>query len=130
MTTAGDILATLTPRSTATKDPASYGPVVLLDQDPVFARLVATWANVPPSDLPDAATECPAALPRHAQLRWYWSLLDPDPIPLWIKISGLPHAPHVLRQCWCAIDNRVVLPDGTISGWAKEYLARNVASRM
>jgi hypothetical protein len=57
-------------------------------------------------------------------------LLDPDPIPHWIALAGLPQAPHVRRACFVAIDNRIVLPDGTVSEWASQYLSRKVAGVM
>lgn len=130
MPTAADIIADLLREGGATRDPSNYGPIVLMDQDETLVRLVATWTNVVPCTLPNPNEECPADVPGHARLRWLWTLLEPDPIPLWIRTAGLPHAPHVERLCWLAIDNRIVLPDGTISGWANEYLSRNVATRM
>ena len=123
-------MAGLIEQGAATRDPANYGPIVLMDQDETLTRLVATWSNLAPSLLPDPDMACPTLLPEHARLRWLWTLLEPDPIPLWMRTAGLPAAPHIERLCWLAIDNRIVLPDGTISQWAREYLSRNVATRM
>lgn len=128
--TAADIVADLAQQGAAPRDPSNYGPVVLMDQDETLTRLVATWPNVSGCVLSNLDEACPEGMPEHARLRWLWTLLEPDPIPLWICMAGLPHAPHIERLCWLAIDNRIVLPDGTISTWAEQYLSRNVAGRM
>ena len=130
MPTASDVLAVMQERAGAARDAGNYGPVVLLDQDPVLVRLTACWRNVPVSTLPAPDTEIPAGLPESSWLRWYWSMLEPDPLPVWIRIAGLPDAAHVRRACLMAIDNRVVCPDGTVSQWAEQYLSRLVAQRM
>lgn len=129
MPTASDILATLQERSGMNMDAGNFGPVVMLDQDPTLVRLVACWRNVPTPAQPPGDLQVPEGLPEMHHLRWYWAMLEPDPIPQWIAVSGLPNAPHVQRAVFTAIDNRIVLPDGTISHWANEYLSRQVAAR-
>lgn len=130
MAVAADVIAELAERSGASRDAGNFGPVILLDQNEDMVRLVAVWRNVQPSKQPDPDLPIPEGLPTSARLRWYWSLLEPDPIPEWIRVSGLPDAPHIRNLCWQAVDNRLVYPDGTVSEWADQYLSRTVAARM
>lgn len=124
MATAADLVADLKDRDAESRkqDPGNFGVVVLLKQDPTLARLVAAWPNVPPVELLDPHAECPASTPPHARLRWLWSLLEPDPIPTWIEMAGLPDAPYVRRACFTAIDNRMVHTDGTLSLWTSAFV--------
>lgn len=124
MASAADLVADLRDRDAEGRkeEAGNYGVVVLLKSDQTLARLVACWPNVPVSLL-DERAECPPALPPHARLRWLWSLLDPDPIPSWIEMAGLPDAAFVRRACFTAIDNRMVHPDGAVSRWAGLFLA-------
>jgi len=124
MATAADLVADLAARDIEARkqEPGNYGVVVLLKQDPTLARLVSAWPNVPVAEFSDLAAECPPATPAHIRLRWLWSLLEPDPIPAWIAVAGLPDAPFVRRACYTAIDNRMVRPDGTLSLWTSAFV--------
>lgn len=124
MATAADLVADLKDRDAESRkqEPANFGVVVLLKADPVLARLVAAWPNVPLSELPDPHAVCPPGTPLHARLRWLWSLLTPDPLPAWIEVAGLPDATYVRRACYAAIDNRMVHPDGELSRWASAFV--------
>jgi hypothetical protein len=117
VTTAAEILA-----DARAADDANAGIVNLLVNDPDLERLVAVWANVPLPPDPEPDEECPPDLPVWARLRWVWSRLEPDPIPVWIGLAGLPDAPHIRRAVSLAVDNRIVLPDGTLSSWALVYV--------
>ena len=119
MTTAAEILA-----AAIAADDANAGIVSLLEDDQELRRLVAVWTNVPIQPDPNPDEECPADLQVWARLRWLWSRVEPDPIPVWIALAGLPDAPHVRNSIRLAIDNRVVLPDGTLSSWAQVYVQR------
>lgn len=125
-----DLLADLQTRAGASLDAGNFGPALMMDQDEELTRLVACWRNVPVPVLPPGETPLPEALPPEARLRWLWSMIEPDPIPTWIRMSGLPNSPHIRRLCWVAIDNRMVHPDGSISEWASQYLSRTLAQRM
>jgi hypothetical protein len=109
-------------------DGDNTGIVNLLDTSPDLRRLVAVWTNVPIPLDPDPNEECPASLPVAIRLRWVWSRLDPDPVPVWITYAGLPDAPHIRRLVQMAMDNRIVFPDGTLSQWATVYLQREARS--
>lgn len=117
MTTAAEILA-----DAIAADDGNAGIVNLLVNDPDLERLVAVWANVPIPLDPEPDEECPPDLPVWARLRWVWSRLEPDPVPAWIALAGLPDAPHVRRAVGLAVDNRIVLPDGSLSSWALVYI--------
>ena len=127
---AADILRELRARDIVTREsePANFGPVILLMQDAVLVRLVACWPNIQAPTDPDPNEECPAGIAASDRVRWYWARLEPDPIPEWIALAGLPDALHVRRAARTAIDNRIVLPDGTVSTWAGKFLASHVAS--
>lgn len=105
-------------------DPANFGHVVLLRSNPSLTLLAAAWPNVPPSIDPDPSEVCEA--PESEQVRWYWSRLEPDPIPVWLRTAGLPDADHTRRACWLAIDNCIVHPDGRLSVWAERYVRQFV----
>lgn len=124
MVTAADILADLKDRDAESRknDPGNFGVVILLKQDPAVARLVACFQNVPVGAAPDPALRCPENISKVDRIRWYWSRLTPDPIPAWIKVSGLPDAPYVRRAIQVAIDNRMVHPDGAVSTWTNAFL--------
>lgn len=124
MPTAGEILVRAQQRG-ASQD-AGVGAVLILDQDPTVQRLVSVWGSVARSPFPYTAP-CPPALPEARHVRWMWAMLEPDPIPAWVEMSGLPDAPHVRRACFVAIDNCMVYPDGTVSRWASQYLRDLVA---
>jgi len=117
VTTAAEILA-----NAIAADDENAGIVNLLVNDPDLERLVAVWANVPIPQDTNPDEECPPDLPEAVRLRWVWSRLEPDPIPVWILLAGLPDAPHVRRVVRLAIDNRVVFPNGAMSTWAQVYL--------
>lgn len=129
MPSVADLIAELQIRAAPDAETGNFGPVLLLAQDETLTRLVACWPNVPPSALAvdPQTTMVPEGMPESAHYRWLWSLLEPDPIPLWLRFAGLPDAEPFRRLCWMAIDNRMVLPDGTVSAWADRYLSRVVA---
>jgi len=117
VTTAAGIVA-----AALAADDANAGIVNLLVNDSDLERLVAVWPNVPVPADPNPGEECPTDLQVWARLRWVWSRLEPDPVPVWIALAGLPDAPHVRRSIRIAMDNRIVLPDGTMSSWARVYI--------
>lgn len=117
MTTAAEIVA-----DAIAADEANAGVISLLVNDPDLERLVAVWANVPLPPDPNPDEECPLDLPEWSRLRWVWSRLEPDPVPVWIALAGLPDAPHIRRAVALAVDNRIALPDGTLSQWALVYV--------
>lgn len=129
MPSVADLLTELQLRAAPNAETGNFGPVLLLAQDETLTRLVACWPNVPPPTLPvdPQTTLVPDDMPESAHYRWLWSLLEPDPIPLWLRYAGLPDAPPFRRLCWLAIDNRMVLPDGTVSAWADRFIGRAVA---
>lgn len=85
----------------------------LVDQDPTLQRLILVWPSVSPERPPKTA-RCPVKLTLPQKIRWYWSMLPNDPIANWIRLSGLPDAPHVRRAVWVAIENLIVLPNGRL----------------
>jgi hypothetical protein len=105
-------------------NPASFAPAIMLKSDPTLLQLVAAWPNAPRGMFDGEADASP--VPLDARTRWLWALVEPDPIPGWITTAGLPDAPHVRRTCWVAIDNVLVLPDGTLSTWADRYVRQFV----
>ena len=127
---ASDVLDGLNARAGEARDPGNFGAVVLLEQDETLLRLAACWRNVPAAVQPDPLLEVPPGLPEAAWLRWYWSHLEPDPIPVWIAVAGLPYASHIIRAAMLAVDNRMVHPDGTVSTWVEQYLSRVVQSSL
>jgi len=130
MTTARDILENLHIENNL--DPESYperqnhGVVVLLDQDPLLARLVAVWPNVPRCTDPDPDEEMPPEVHDALVLRWLWSRLEPDPVAAWIATAGLVDRPDIRKKCWVAIENKMVFPDGTRSRWAQQFVTQRV----
>jgi len=104
----------------------NHGIVVLLDQDPILAQLVAAWHNVPIGVDPNPNEPMPPDIPEYKLLRWVWARITPDPIPTWLETAGLPERPDFIRKCWSAIDNRMVFPDGTRSRWAQQFVTRRV----
>lgn len=120
MVTAQTVMEKLRAQDTE-KKVGNIAAVVLLEQDPLLAKLVAVFENTPLPPLPLAAV-APPALPEGRHIRWLWSLLEPDPVPSWIEMAGLPVADHTRRLCQVAIDNRMVLPDGTVSRFAAQFI--------
>lgn len=104
------------------KHPRNFGPAALL-ADETLAQLVCAWPNVPMHQFTHAQlrTEVPPETPAHLVLRWVFAQLEPDPIPVWIGMAGLPDAPHVRRATLIAIDHRLVMPQGALSTWAARY---------
>lgn len=100
---------------------------ILVEQDPLLTRLVAVWPSVCPGKLPrDAA--CPIKMELPMKIRWLWAMLPGDPIAVWLRLAGLPDADHTRRACWVAIENLIVLPNGSISPKIKS-LIEGLASR-
>lgn len=126
--TARELLAGMKERGASTLEVGNYTPIVLLEMSPELKRLVAVWPNVmadgPRDPQPDQPV--PDGLPLLARTDWLWARLEPDPIPDWIRLAGLPDAPHVRRLCRQAIDNRMVLPDGTLANPIRAYLNKLV----
>lgn len=104
----------------------NHGVVVLLDQDPLLAQLVAAWPNVPLGRDPNPDAAMPADLPEGREVRWMWSRIKPDPIPAWLTAAGLPDRPDMRRRCWVAIDNCMVFPNGRRSRWANQFVTTRV----
>lgn len=123
MTTAADVMYYIRETLSEDFDPA---PATLMIFNKELAHLLAAWPNVPRSSF-DEDADC-TLVPSHAQVRWLWSILDPDPVPIWIQYAGLPDAPHVRRAVSMAIDNRLAHPDGKISYHARK-LVQSTARR-
>ena len=104
-------------------DQQNRGIVVLLEQHKMLQKLVACWPNVMLPQDSDPTEKAPESIPDSHQMRWLWSRIEPDPVPGWIELAGLPNAPHVRRLAQQAIDNRMVFPDGTLSKWARRFVA-------
>ena len=113
------------------KHARNVAPAALL-ADPTLAQLVCAWPNVPLPPLTDVqkTRQVPGEIPPHRMLRWLFAQLEPDPIPVWIEMAGLPDAPHVRRACFIAIDQRLVWPDGNISTWAQLFAKEALANAM
>jgi len=130
-TTARDILEEMKARDglDAEQHPAkqNQGILVLLENSKVLARLVAAWPNVPVSPDPNPGEEVPDDTPVTHYIRWLWARMEPDPIPVWLGMAGLPEAPHLRKWCYVAIDNRMVFPDGGISKWCRRFLTARAA---
>lgn len=88
----------------------NHGILMLLDGSKLLARLAAIWPNVPCPHDPDLDEEVPPDTPAAYHLRWLWSRINPDPIPTWLLMAGLPDAAHTRRLAEVAIQNMVVLP--------------------
>lgn len=114
----------------ATEFPAdqNHGMVLLLDSNKLLQRLVACWSNVTLPLDEDPREQAPEGLTQAHFLRWLWSRIEPDPIPGWLALAGLPDAPHTRRWCMVAMDNRIVFPDGTRSKWATQFVTRQVGN--
>jgi hypothetical protein len=127
MVTAIELLTEARTRANSTAEVGNYSVVLMLERDPLLARLVAAWPNVfiPPD--PNPQEPCPPETPPGHRFRWLFARIEPDPIPEWIAASGLPDAPHVRRACQVAIVNRMVLPDGTLAMVIRNYVNALVA---
>jgi hypothetical protein len=128
--TVADLVASIKNEAQVPNAPGNYAGVFLLAQDPALQRLVSTWPNVPVSAMPAGDMPCPETMPEGARLRWLWTLLEPDPLPVWRERAGLPDAPHVTRAQWLAIENKMVLPDGTLSVWTERWVRQQVLDRL
>lgn len=106
----------------AAKSARNFAPAALLS-DETLGRLVCAWPNVPvlPFTPEQRGREVPPATPAHRVFRWVFAQLEPDPVPVWIEMAGLPEAPHTRRLAYLAIDQRLVRPDGTLSTWASRF---------
>lgn len=104
----------------------NHGMVLLLESSKVLQLLVACWPNVtlPLDENPTEAA--PKGLTQAHHLRWLWSRIEPDPVPGWLALAGLPDAPHIRRWCLVAMDNRIVFPDGSRSKWATQFVTNRV----
>jgi hypothetical protein len=136
MTTAADILARITdqdgtgPDDSRANEPSNYGPALAIASDPVLARLVSVWENVPTSAL-DRDAVCPPETPLGLrQVRWLWAQLKPDPVPVWIEVAVLPLNDHTRRMAAYAIDNKLVRPDGKVSLWARTALRTLISNAL
>lgn len=114
--TARDILATVKELAAKRKN---IQPMVSGDQ--VLRKLATAWLSVVPPKLNRNAV-CPGRLPHLARIRWLWSLLPGDVIGTWLRVAGFPDADHTRRAAWMAIENLVVLPDGTLAPAVKELI--------
>lgn len=123
--TTSSILSAVRARTTA-NDVGTYACIPLLEGDPTLMRLATAWPKVRPAELLNLP--CPEAIPRDREVRWLWAVINPDPIPRWIELAGLPDAPHTRRACYVLIDNEAVLPDGTLALVVEQYIQRKIGS--
>jgi hypothetical protein len=104
------------------KQARNFAPAALL-ADETLAQLVCAWPNVPVQPLTGEhkSRPIPHETPAHREMRWAFAQIDPDPIPIWLEMAGLPDAPHTRRAVYVAIDQKLVRPDGTLSTWASRF---------
>lgn len=122
--TAAQILSELRARTVA-QDVSTYACIPLLEQDQMLMRLTIAWRKVRPGPIPEQ-TKIDKSIPRDREVRWLWSLVEPDPLPRWIEIAGLPVARHTLRACYVLIDNEAVVPDGSLAVVVERYIQQKV----
>lgn len=120
--TAAELLASLKEKAASNLEPGNYTAVLLVQEDASLRKLVSVWPNVMLPRDPKPNEVVPDGMRPLARLGWLWARIDPDPIPDWLQLAGLPDAPHTRRLCRVAIDNRMVLPDGTLSPQVKAWL--------
>jgi hypothetical protein len=113
--TARAILDGLKIRQGQNTDIGNYSVVLLAERDPILGRLLAAWPNVPRATDPNPEEVCPEGTPKENRLRWLWSRVPEDVFLSWARLAGLPEAAHIRRAQWVAIENRMVLPDGTLA---------------
>lgn len=118
MTTARAILHELRNRPAGSQ----AGQVAVLAADPLLTKLVAVWPSVLLEKDANPDEECPPDTPRTVHARWLWARVQPDPVPQWLSIAGLPDAPHFRRKCETLMLTGMVLPDGGLGVWATQYL--------
>lgn len=125
--TAANVLSDLRSRTTA-RDVGTYACIPLLEGDQMLMRLAVAWRKVRPAGF-DVDVELPDALATR-DVRWLWSLIEPDPIPRWIEVAGLPFAAHTIKACYVLIDNEAALPDGNLSLVVEQYIRGKVGAFM
>jgi len=127
--TASKILSGLRARTVAA-DVSAYACIPLIEEDSQLMKLAIAWRKVRPQGLTAErlGMMCPQMTPRDLEVRWLWALVEPDPLPRWIEVAGLPYAPHVIRACNVLIDHEAVLPDGTLSVIVEQYIQRKVGA--
>jgi hypothetical protein len=120
--TAKNILDGLKIRAGQNEDTGNYSILILVERDPLLARLVAAWPNVlrPQDENPEE--QCPPELSPDKRLRWLWSRFPDELYATWARLAGLPFAAHTERVQWVAIENRMVLPDGTLAPALRGYI--------
>jgi hypothetical protein len=106
------------------QDKHNVGIVSLVTSRPIYTTLCAAWPNVARCLSVPADEDLPADLPSDVRLRWLWSRVEPSPGDAWAEIANLPSAPHV-RQAMAALqENCAVFPDGSMSEWVFNFLAK------
>lgn len=113
--TAKNILDGLKMRGAKNDDAGNYSVLILVERDPLLARLVSVWPNVPRPHDEKPEEPCPGEIAHDKRIRWLWSRFPEEVFESWARLAGLPYAPHVERVQWVAIENRMVLPDGSLA---------------
>lgn len=127
MRTAANVLSDLRAR-TAARDVGTYACIPLLEGDQMLMRLAIAWRKVRPPEIRNVDVEIPQGFPQDREVRWLWSLIEPDPMPRWIEIAGLPVARHTIKACFVLIDNEAVVPDGQLALVVEQYIQRKVGT--
>lgn len=98
------------------------GFVSVMRRDHTLRKLVMAWPALDVGKDPSPDDPCHDSIKGPAQARWLFARIEPDPIPRWIAVAGLPDVPHVRATCYLAIDNRLVMADGTLPEPVKAYV--------
>ncbi len=124
--TAARILADLRAR-TIERGAGTFACIPLIEADQQLMRLVTAWPKVRPNPVREGEV-CPEVIAPYMEVRWLWTCIDPDPLPRWIQVAGLPLARHTINACYVLIDNEAVMPDGTLALVVEQYIQRKVGA--
>jgi len=106
------------------QDQYNIGVIALVTSRPIYVTLCSAWPNVARCLYGAPDEPLPEELPLDVRLRWLWSRVEPAPEAIWAEIANLPLAPHVTKAMKSLQDNCAVFPDGSMSKWVFNYLAK------